>query len=52
MVFHSENPNFLKRYLTKSSIGAYISSTIGLVEVGRYTKVVEGLVDDILDNTE
>ena len=34
------------------SIGAYISSTISLVEVGRYTKVVEGLVDDILDNTE
>ncbi len=34
------------------SIGAYISSTISLVEVGRYTKVVEGLVDDILKNAE
>lgn len=34
------------------SIGSYISSTISLVEVGRYTKVVEGLVDDIIERSE
>lgn len=34
------------------SIGSYISSTISLVEVGRYTKAVEGLVDDIFDRAE
>ncbi len=32
------------------SIGAYISSTISLVEKGRYTKAVEGLVDDVINN--
>lgn len=33
-------------------IGSYINSTISLVEKGRYTKVVEGLVDDLLDKSE
>lgn len=34
------------------SIGSYISSTISLVEAGRYTKAVEGLVDDIIESSE
>ena len=31
------------------SIGSYIDSTVSLVETGRYTNVVEGLVDEFLD---
>ena len=34
------------------SIGSYISSTVSLVEAGRYTKAVEGLVDDIIERPE
>ena len=34
------------------SIGSYIGSTISLVEAGRYTKAVEGLVDDIIEKSE
>lgn len=35
-----------------NSIGSYISSTISLVETGAYTKVVEGLIDEIIDKSE
>ncbi len=33
-------------------IGSFINSTISLVEKGRYSKVVEGLVDEIIDKSE
>lgn len=35
-----------------NSIGSHIDSTVSLVNKGRYTKVVEGLVDDIIESSE
>lgn len=35
-----------------NSIGSHIDSTISLVNKGRYTKAVEGLVDDIIDESK
>lgn len=35
-----------------NSIGSHIDSTVSLVNKGRYTKVVEGLVDDIIEEPD
>lgn len=35
-----------------SSIGSHIDSTVSLINKGKYTKVVEGLVDDIIKKPE
>lgn len=32
-----------------NTVGSYIDSTISLIEVGRYTYVVEGLADEIME---
>lgn len=53
MVYYFEQNGFQVLYAAPpekiSSIGSHIDSTISLVNKGRYTKVVEGLVDDVIE---